>query len=255
MAFAVFVALGLGGCAHDPAGALIHYDMGLEASKSGNTPQAIEQLQQAIKRDPNLAEAHNALGLLYHISLGRPELAEPEYLMALDLKPEFSEASNNLGALYLSLNRWSEAEQRFRKALSNVLYATPHLARGNLGWALFKQGKTKEAIAEIKSAVLTQPKFCQGYRSLGLIHLEIHDSAAAVEDFSRFATACPEEPEAFWKLGDAKLRAGDVDGAKLAWDRCSALADQKEVGEQCRRARMALDSQAAGSLGGGGGRL
>ncbi len=238
----------LAGCPHDPAGARIRYDLGVQAANEGKIQEAVKALREAIKKDPSFPDAHNAIALLYHVSLGRPDLAEPEYKKALDLKPDYAEAANNYCALLLDLKRWKEAETYCRKALSNVLYPTPHLARGNLAMALYHQGRTDEAITELKAALLTQPKFCVGYRSLGRIYDETGETAKALDAFEHFVKACPDRAEAHFLLGQVRLKTGDVTGAKTAFERCSTLAGTDPVGEQCRRARGALEAAASSGL-------
>ena len=237
--------LTLVGCPHDPAGARIRYDLGIQASSEGRIQDAVRALRESVDKDPSFPDSHNALGLLYHVSLARPDLAEPEYVRALDLRPEYSEAANNYCALLLDLSRFPEAEILCRRALANVLYRTPHLARNNLAMAIYAQGRVEESISELKASVLTQPKFCAGYRSLGRIYQETDRATLALGAFERFTEHCPESAQAHHKLGEARLRTGDVSGAKAAFERCSALANTGEVGEQCRRSRAALESAGA----------
>jgi len=244
----IFGAL-LVGCPHDPAGARIHYDLGVQASSEGRIQDAVKALRESVEKDPSFPDSHYMLGLLYHVSLARPDLAEPEYLKALKLKGDYPEVSNNYCALLLDLKRYAEAEAQCRKALSNVLYPTPHLARGNLAMAIYYQGRVQEAETELRAALLVQPKFCVGYRNLGRIYQETDRAGPALAAFEKFAKFCPQNPQAQQLLGEARLKTGDVTGAKTAFERCSALADAKPVGEQCRRSRQALEAAGAGLLG------
>ncbi len=249
--FILGITLGLGtlGCPRDPTGARIRYDMGIQASSEGRIQEAVKVLREAVAKDKTFPDAHNALGLLYHVSLARPDLAEPEYLTALKLKPEYSEAANNYCALLLDRKRFAEAETLCRRALSNVLYPTPHLARNNLAMSIYLQGRVEEAISELKASLITQPKFCVGYRNLGRIYQETDRATQALSAFEKFTEHCPENADAHQRLGAARLRTGDVSGAKAAFERCSALADSGEVGEKCRRSRAALESAGAGFIG------
>ena len=47
-----------------------------------------------------------------------------------------------------------------------MLYPTPFIAHGNLGWALYKKGETKKAVDHIKAAVTTNPKRCSSSRAV-----------------------------------------------------------------------------------------
>lgn len=225
-------------CAHLPSNrdkrfAQIQYDLAVQATHAGRIQEAVADLQQGLDRDPDYAPAHNLLGLLYQLSLGRPKKAEAEYHEALKLKKNYSEAANNLGSLYLQTHEYVKAEKAFRLALANVLYTTPYLARGNLGWALYKQGKVDAALREIAAAVETQPKFCQGYRNLAIIYRAKGKQKRADAAVGQFVKHCPNQPEAEYAWGRVRLAAGDATGARAAFDKCVRLAKSGPLSGPC----------------------
>ena len=230
----------LAACAHVPDAkdrkfAQIQYDLAVQATHAGQIQEAVADLQEGLERDPDFPPAHNLLGLLYQLSLGRPKQAEAEYRTALKLKKDYSEAANNLGSLYLQTHHYAKAEKAFRTALNNVLYATPYLARGNLGWALYKQGKTQAGINEIEAAVMAQPKFCQGYRNLAILYRAKGKQAKADASVGQFVKHCPKQPEAQYEWGKVRLGAGDATGARAAFDRCVHLAKDGPLADSCTR--------------------
>jgi tetratricopeptide (TPR) repeat protein len=84
--------------------------------------QAAEAFLQAIKADPNLAEAHFRLGLAYD-TLQKAEEAEASYKKAVELykahlteDPKDAEAHYNLGQTYAALHLYSEAVREYRQA-------------------------------------------------------------------------------------------------------------------------------------------
>jgi len=89
--------------------ALAAYEAGMKALAGGQTETAITELKRALKQSPR-------------------------YLRAL----------NDLGVLYLQLNRLPEAAELFAQAVK--LDETFNLARLNLGVVLHRQGKNKEAV-------------------------------------------------------------------------------------------------------------
>jgi predicted O-linked N-acetylglucosamine transferase (SPINDLY family) len=79
-----------------------------------------------------------------------------EYRRALELKPDFPEALNNLGAALAEQGCLDEAETAYRHALQ---LQPGHLkARNNLGGALERQGRLDEAIAEYRKALELKPE-------------------------------------------------------------------------------------------------
>ena len=111
--------------ARDPnhAGSLLL--LGAIAQHGGRLEEAIAALERAlaIKQDnpaapaPDAAEILLNLGFL-HERLSKPEQAISLYRRALESRPEFPEAHNNLGALLLAQGRLKEAAAIFARALA-----------------------------------------------------------------------------------------------------------------------------------------
>ena len=82
---------------------------------------------------------------------GKAERALEEFRRAIALDPDYADAHCDLGALYLRLERYADAETEFRRAVA----LAPELSgiQSNLGWALAVQGKTAEAEASARLAL------------------------------------------------------------------------------------------------------
>ena len=177
---------------HDAA--RIGYDLGIAAFNQGDSREALRSLRTAYSQDPTLPEVHNALGLVYH-SLVKQDAALTHYQRAVALRPQFSEAYNNMGTLLLDMGRHDAAVQAFETALRDILYATPHLAEGNMGWAYYQKGETDLALEHIGNAVATDPQFCRGYQWLARIALDRDDAAQMVAQGQRFVRYCLDNAE------------------------------------------------------------
>ncbi|CEG11502.1 hypothetical protein MSIBF_A1490001 [groundwater metagenome] len=87
--------------------------------------EAEKEFREAIRLNPNYADAHNNLGNLL-IILNRYEEAEKEFREAIRLNPNYADAHNNLGNLLKNLKRFEEAEKEFREAIRiNPNYVNP----------------------------------------------------------------------------------------------------------------------------------
>src|ERR1700752_5447094 len=71
------------GLAGDPSRAREHLDKGKELYRNDQDTEAVLAFQEAIKLDPDLAEAHFRLGLGYE-ALGKREESEAEYKKAVE---------------------------------------------------------------------------------------------------------------------------------------------------------------------------
>src|SRR5258708_21545968 len=203
-------------CKHVPSeqeqqGALIHHDLGVQAIQSGNVQGALHEFQIALEMDPNLAEAHYAIGTLLHLSFGRREQAIEHFNKALAIRPNYSEAKANLANVYLDLGQYDRAIALYREALNDVLYPTPYIAQGNLGWALYKKGDTRGALENIRGALISNPKFCQGYRNLGIIHRDQGNFEEACQEFSKYEQGVQARPMRNFEKAKARPRGGGAE--------------------------------------------
>jgi Tfp pilus assembly protein PilF len=215
--------------------AVIHYDLGVQAMQGGDSRQALSEYQKAVELDPSLDLAHNALGLVYHLSFGETDKAIAHYRRALELNPKFSEASTNLGNVYLSLSRYAEAAPLYEKALSDILYKTPYIAENNLGWCYYKRGDVQAGVDHIRSALIGNPKFCLGYRNLGIIYAETGKPDKAVDSYAKYVKSCPDLADAHHRYGTALLEAGDAAGARRELSACAEKGKDEALGEECQR--------------------
>lgn len=97
-------------------------DKGKQLYRDDQDSAAVEAFEQAIKLDPNLAEAHFRLALAYE-ALNKAEEAEAEYKKAVGLfktyveqNPKDAEAHYQFGQTYAGLHQYSEAVREYRQA-------------------------------------------------------------------------------------------------------------------------------------------
>lgn len=231
------------GCKHIPTEkeqqeAQIHYDLGVQAQNAGDVQGAYKEFERAIQLDPNFPEPYFASALLMHLSFKRPEEAVARYKRALTLRPDYSEAKVNLAAVYLDEGRYDEAISLYEEVLNDLLYKTPYIAQNSLGWALYKRGKPEDqgrAIEMLKSAVTTNPKFCQGYRNLGLIYFKAGQTGDACTQFAHYKDKCPEVADAYYQEGVCAAKQGDNELARQDFAACQAKSQNETMKDDCKR--------------------
>lgn len=233
------VALLLGGCKHIPTekevqGAQIHYDLGIQAQQT-DPQSAYREFEAALQLDPDFPEADNAMGVVLHLAFNKPDEAIAHYQHALLVRPTFTEVRTNLANVYLDQKRYDEAIALYEQALNDMLYATPFIAQGNLGWAFYKKGDTKKGIDYIKAAVTTNPKFCLGHRNLGTIYDEMGNTVEACRQFGKFREGCPDVADAYYREGVCLAKQGEAAAAKKSFEGCQSKALNDDVREDCRR--------------------
>ncbi len=239
------LAILLSGCQHVPTAkeresSDIHYNLGVQAQQAGNIQMALSEFQRSVELDPDNADARNALGIILHLSFRRPAEAIKHYEKALEARPNFSEARTNLANVYLDLGQYDEAIKLYEQVLNDMLYPTPFIAQGNLGWAWYKKGDRAKAMENIRAAVTLNPQFCQGYRNLGLIHEEAGETEQACQQFARYREACADIADAYMREGVCLAKLGQVEDARERLTRCVDKATQPALQDECRRLREHL---------------
>jgi tetratricopeptide (TPR) repeat protein len=85
-------------------------------------------------------------------------------------RPDFAEAWNNKGSIYLTTGNYPEAKRSFEKALQ-IKPEYPK-ARANLGTAYLKQGETEKAITAFKGALEIDPENEEANYNLGNVYIK-----------------------------------------------------------------------------------
>lgn len=236
----------LAACAHGPSAkdrktADIHHDLGVEALRAGRAPEALREFELALKSDPEFAEAHRGRALVLDHAFGRAGEAEAAYRRALALRPSYPDVQNDLGQLLARAGRYEEALAAFDAALADTDYREPFVARCNKGQALHRMGRRGEGIAELRACVSYAPRYCKGRRELGRAYLDEGRTREALEELQAYVRHCERAPDAHLQLGLARMRAGDVPGAREAFEQCAALGQDGAEAEECRRSLALLE--------------
>jgi len=214
----------------------VHQELGDNLLRQGDPRQALKEYLDSLNYE-ELPEAHLGAGLIYTWSLGRPDDGEKEFKRALEIRPDYSEALTNLGALYISRGRYQEAIAPLAKAAKDPLYKARVLAQSDLGWAYYKSGSVDRGISEIRAALVVAPKYCLGWRQLGTIYSEIGKVDDATAAFTKYAESCPDTYDAHLNLGKALARQSRAAAARAEFERCAVAKDDKDqaIASECAR--------------------
>ena len=196
----------------------------------GQLDEAIAHYRKALEIKPDYAEAHNNLGNAL-ASRGQVDEAIAHYQKALEIKPDYAEAHNNLGMALASRGQVDEAIAQYRKALE----IKPDLAEAhnNLGMALHQQGKVSDAVAHWREAARLQPSQVIPLNQLAWVlatcpEASIRNGAEAVELARRAVELTGgREPAVLGTLAAAYAEAGRFSEAVEAAERAVSLASAR----------------------------
>lgn len=136
---------------------------GKELYRTDQDEKAVELFQEAIKLDPELAEAYFRLGLAYTAVGGKDQEAEDAYKKATEKYKKYLEdnskdadAHYNLGQTYAELHLYSEAVREYRQATR--LKDDDAAVYYDLGTALSKLAQYDEAAAAFSKSLEIDPE-------------------------------------------------------------------------------------------------
>lgn len=192
-----------------PPGERNYFQYSLDLAEQGFDGAALAGFERAAKLDPVAITFYN-LGTLY-MKAAQPAKARVAFGRALDLKPEYAEANNSLGALLAQGGEVPAAIDRFRAALKvRPDYAD---ALNNLGYALFQTDHPEEAADLYRRALSAQPGFPEALNNLGILFGQEGDLERAEPYFMQAVEARPGYGEAANNLALVRNARGDAAGA------------------------------------------
>lgn len=112
--------------------------------EQGQTSVALEELKQVLAIDPNYADAYNLRGLVY-MRLDDAAQAEDSFRRAVAINPRDANTRHNYGWLLCQQNRYGDAAQQFAAALAVPSYADRAKTLMTQGVCELKAGQRPQA--------------------------------------------------------------------------------------------------------------
>lgn len=192
--------------------ARLHLGLGAGYLREGAHEIALRELRASLALDNSIAETHGVMGLLLN-ALGKYPEARAAYDKALALAPSNPDIHNNYGVFLCSQGEFAAADEHFRCALANPLYATPELAYLNAADCAQRAGKSDQAQRDLDAALMIAPDLQPARLRLAEVLYAKGDATAALRHYRRYADrAAPSA--ATLALGVRIARAaGDPDRA------------------------------------------
>ncbi|MGB0713398.1 MAG: type IV pilus biogenesis/stability protein PilW [Gammaproteobacteria bacterium] len=193
-------------------------NLGLEYMKVGNHAQAMDVLTDARTRFPDVAGVHSALGMLNE-RIGDINASNLSYERAIDIDGVDANIRNNYGGMLCRKGDYEGADQQFRVALEDRLYATPWVAATNAGICAAQIPDLGRAEIYFRTALTKNPRFAPALYQMARMSLRLERYVAGLQYLDRFWKAAPKNAESLW-LGVQLARAAGrkSDASQLAYE-------------------------------------
>jgi Flp pilus assembly protein TadD/peroxiredoxin len=199
----------------DPQSAEAYYGLGsanLQLQKSDDARQCFERALQLHATYPGtVPNAWNNLGIL-SAREGNTDLAIQQFQRALQSDPEHPIALQNLGSAYRQKKDWPAAKQ----ALEHSLALNPDDPEANysLGMVYAQQNDTRHAENYLQKALAERPVYPEALNNLGILYLRTRRTDDAMRSFEECIRVAPAYDQAYLNLARVYAIEDDREKAK-----------------------------------------
>ncbi|HBG45493.1 MAG TPA: hypothetical protein DDW94_00725 [Deltaproteobacteria bacterium] len=203
-----------------------NYDLGKRAFDEKKLDTAQQYLEKVAIEKSGYADVHNMLGLIYY-NATRFEDAIRSFMKAIEINPDYTEASLNLSVVYNELGQFDKSSEVYslaklaRRGAESYLdpYVKGKLANmhADLGLIYKDLGFYTEAAEEFKKALRLRPEFVDIRTSLGVVYRDMKDFESAIREFNETIKEHPDYPGSRIQLGLTHYVMGQRDLAKAEW--------------------------------------
>jgi TolB-like protein/Tfp pilus assembly protein PilF len=222
--------------AHDPNYALAYAGLAKAyvllpffagADRLAADAKAKEAALKALRLDPNLAEAHVALGKV--LFFGEIDLAGAmrEYKRGIELQPNDATAHHWFGNDTLAaLGRFDEAIAESKRAVE--LDPLSPVINADLGTTFYYARRYEESARQLRKTLEIDPTFFYAHFNLGIVLQATGDLPGATAEYEK-AKQLSDDPFMSVNLAQAKAFAGDKNAARRMLSDLDELSKHHEV--------------------------
>ena len=197
------------------------------ADRLGAYAKAKESALKALSLDPNLAEAHVALGKVLFFREIDLAGAMREYKRGIELQPNDATAHHWFGNDALAaLGRFDEAIAEGKRAIE--LDPLSPVINADFGTTFYYAQRYKESARQLRKTLEIDPTFFYAHFNLGIVLQATGDLSGAITEYEK-AKQLSDEPFMAVNVAQAKAHAGDKDAARRMLLELDELSKRHEV--------------------------
>ncbi len=200
-----------------------HYYAGVEHQEQGRLEEAAGEYDEAIRLNPQYANAYAKRGLAYY-NLGQFELAIQDYDETIRLNPQDAKAYNNRAIAFAELDELERAIRDYDEAIRlNPQYAT---AYNNRAIAFAELDEFERAIQDYDEAIRLNSRYANAYANRGLAYYNLGQFERGIRDYDEAIRLNPQDLWAYNNRGLAYYSLDQFERAIQDYDEAIRLNPQ-----------------------------
>lgn len=207
----------------DPELAVAHQNLGVILLQTGQLQEAVHHLSQAVRIDPGLVPALTNLGTAL-ARTGQSDQARQSFERARVLDPQNPAVFNDFANFLMSVGDLPAAVEEYRTAIRLAPADLP--PRINLGRALQDAGRSAEAARVFAEALIDRPDDLQLIDLLARAWSDAGESAKAVEHLEAAIRRIGMHPALHYSLGNVLARSQSVEATLVRFSDSAAIESQ-----------------------------
>ncbi|MEK6324338.1 MAG: protein kinase [Acidobacteriota bacterium] len=206
----------------DPNQAQVHVSLGIIYHGTGKIDSAIQEFERAIELQPVSDDAHKWLGRCWQ-QKGEMEKAVRCFEKASQIRPGYWENYSSLGVCYYTFGHYRDAAEQFRRVIT--MQPDNYLGYDNLGGIYCLLGLYEDAVTMHRRAIEIYPNGVS-YANLGTAHFYLGRYQDAITTYKAAIELNPRDDILYRNLGDAYLLVGRRHDAQVQFQVASELLEK-----------------------------
>jgi tetratricopeptide (TPR) repeat protein len=204
----------------------VHNNLGIIFKQLEENQKAISCFKKAFEINPNFTDAHYNLGNLLK-KLGENQKAISCYEKVIKINPNYTDALNNLGIVFENLNEFYKAMNCYEKIIK--IYPNHIKAYNNLGKVLKELGESQKAINYFEMAIKIDPNFIEAHNNLGVMFKSLQEIQKAVSYFKKAIEINPNFADAHYNLGDLFVEIEEYEKARDCYEKAIEIVPNSTI--------------------------
>ncbi len=219
----------------------LYFGAGTQSLMDQQYTDALKNLLEANKLNPNNSEILNNLAMAYYFK-GERDLAVTHLKRALEIDDDNSDAKINLASIYFKDKDYNAAEKIYKEVLRDLTYDKQARTFYNLGMLEIVRQNPVAAENHFKKSIKEDDNYCPSYHQLGLIQYNRRQFNSALGNFKEATMgSCYETPGPHYYQALTLIELKRYDDARMKLDEIDTRFKKSSFAAKARQ--LALNIQ------------